>query len=97
MAARRSVGRVQTGELLYSGPLFISTLLGMPGTSTTCRGAPTWAKSSRSADMMNSVQKRSFKLNIYQNEVKNNENCKFLMINVIKELEWCSCFKKEIP
>jgi len=46
--------------------------------------------------MMNSVQKRSFKLNIYQNEVKNNENCKFLMINVIKELEWCSCFKKEI-
>jgi len=47
--------------------------------------APTWAKSSRSADMMNSVQNRSLKLMIYQKEVKYNENCPFLMINVKKQ------------
>jgi len=32
------------------------------GTCTICRGAPTWAKSSRSENIMNSVQKGYLKL-----------------------------------
>jgi len=42
---------------------------------------------------MYSVQNSSLKLIFYQKEVKNNENCPFLMINVKKnKLEWCLCF-----
>jgi len=45
--------------------------------------------------MTNSVQKRSLKLTLYQNEVKNNENCQFLMLNVKKSLNGVHILKKK--
>jgi len=43
-----------------------------------------WARISGSAVVLNSVQKRSLKLLFYQKEVKNNEICPFLIINIKK-------------